>query len=141
MKITAVMGMSIHPTPDDPYNKLLELFNKAFALVFNMEAIMKISAMHCNYFEDSWNCFDFLCVFAGDVMLLVESVVGGNNSLGTTVSTFRIFRIARLFRLVRFLKGLNQLVRAFILSVPKLLNVALIMSLVIFLFAVLGVSL
>merc|ERR1711904_488569 len=56
-------------------------------------------------------------------------------------NAFRIFRIARLFRLVRFLKGLNQLMRAFILSVPKLCNVALIMGLLIYLFAVLGVSL
>eukprot|EP00913_Durusdinium_trenchii_P015136 g14197.t1 len=52
-----------------------------------------------------------------------------------------IFRIARLFRLVRVLKGLNKLLLAFALSVPKLFNVGLVMVLLLYLYAVLGVSL
>jgi hypothetical protein len=56
------------------------------------------------------------------------------------MSAIRLFRIARLFRLVRFAKGLNRLFSAFLLSIPKLLNVAGIMCLLLFLFAVLGVQ-
>lgn len=56
------------------------------------------------------------------------------------MSAIRLFRIARLFRLVRFAKGLNRLFTAFLFSIPKLLNVAGIMFLLLFLFAVLGVQ-
>jgi len=132
--------MSIHPKPDDPYTDVIAQMNVIFVLVFNIEAIMKLFAMHCNYFYDAWNCFDFVCVFVGDIILIIEGTVGGSE-LGTTVNTFRIFRIARLFRLVRFLKGLNQLVHAFMLSVPKLCNVGLILFLLLYLYAVLGINL
>merc|ERR1719393_291151 len=61
--------------------------------------------------------------------------------IGAVMSAVRIFRIARLFRLVRFCRGLNRLFTAFILSIPKLLNVAAILLLLLFLFSVLGVTL
>jgi len=78
-----------------------------------------------------------------DVFLAVEAAMedDGSKELASVINAIRIFRIARLFRLVRFLKGLNQLTMAFILSVPKLVNVAFIMLLLIYLFAVLGVNL
>merc|ERR1719399_1658503 len=61
--------------------------------------------------------------------------------IGAVMSAVRIFRIARLFRLVRFARGLNRLFTAFVLSIPKLLNVAAILILLLFLFTVLGVQL
>merc|ERR1719329_1856790 len=57
------------------------------------------------------------------------------------MSAIRLFRIARLFRVVRFMKGLNRLFTAFLLSIPKLVNVGLILLLLLFLFSVLGVQL
>merc|ERR1719399_2436750 len=61
--------------------------------------------------------------------------------IGAVMSAVRIFRIARLFRLVRFCRGLNRIFTAFVLSIPKLLNVAAILLLLLFLFSVLGVQL
>jgi hypothetical protein len=133
--------MQVHPKPEDPYSNVLDTMNWIFAVIFNFEAAMKLSAFHANYFHEAWNKFDFVCVFVGDVVLIIEATVGSNASLGTTVNAFRIFRIARLFRLVRFLKGLNQLVNAFLVSLPKLFNVGIIMGLLLYLYAVLGVSL
>ena len=52
-----------------------------------------------------------------------------------------MFRVIRLFRLVRFLQGLSQLAGAFLLSIPKLMNVAAILLLCLFLFAILGMNL
>jgi len=112
-------------------------------VVFNIEAFIKLSAYHLNYFKDNWNIFDFLCVLVSDIFVVVELAMGDNMNveLGNVITTLRIFRIARLFRLLRFLKGLNQLFYAFIISVPKLFNVAIIMCLLIFLYAVLGINL
>jgi len=79
----------------------------------------------------------------GDLVSIIEGFASGqgNVKLGSLVSALRTFRVARLFRLVRFLKGLNKLLLAFVLSVPKLLNVGLVMILLLYLYVVLGVSL
>lgn len=149
---TVVLGMQWYPVPPEPYLDVLDGANLFFALVFNGEAAMKLLAMHSNYFKESWNIFDFFCVVVSDVFLVFEATsVGSQESdsqkggmsveVGTAVNTIRIFRIARLFRLVRFLKGLNQLFYAFVLSLPKLCNVCIMLGLLIFLYAVMGLNL
>merc|ERR1719482_1565780 len=61
--------------------------------------------------------------------------------IGAVLSLIRFLRIARLFRIVRFLKGLSKLFTALILSIPKLLNVGIVLCLLLFLYSVLGVAL
>lgn len=136
---TVVMAMQITPSPSKDYNSMLRAMNIFFAIVFNCEAFIKITAIQKNYFKENWNNFDFVCVVATDAGLLVDAF--SDVPLGTVVSAIRLFRIARLFRLVRFMKGLNQLFSAFILSLPKLANVGTILALLLFLYAVLGVNL
>ncbi|CAJ1422265.1 unnamed protein product [Effrenium voratum] len=125
----------------------LEIFlnscNVFFTVIFHAECFVKLSALHCNYFHEYWNVFDFICVITSDVVAILEASIEGNSSvnLSALVSALRIFRVARLFRLVKFLKGLNKLLLAFALSVPKLFNVGLVMVLLLYLYAVLGVSL
>lgn len=58
-----------------------------------------------NYFADSWNCFDFVIVIVGLVMLLV----GGAN-----VSLARILRLLRVFKLATSLPKLQVIIEAFL---------------------------
>merc|ERR1719161_2816372 len=95
--------------------------------------------MRRTYFSDPWNLFDFTCVVATFFGIAIDQ--GTDLEIGSVMSAIRIFRIARLFRLVRFAKGLNKLFTAFVLSIPKLGNVAAILFLLLFLFSVLGVQL
>merc|ERR1719316_979561 len=83
--------------------------------------------------------FDFACVCATLVGFIIDRCT--SIEIGAVMSGIRIFRIARLFRLVRFAKGLNRLFTAFVLSIPRLLNVVAILILLLFLFSVLGVRL
>eukprot|EP00440_Ansanella_granifera_P074218 gb/GFBE01080540.1/.p1 GENE.gb/GFBE01080540.1/~~gb/GFBE01080540.1/.p1 ORF type:complete len:2396 (+),score=576.99 gb/GFBE01080540.1/:1-7188(+) len=140
---TITLMMVWQPRPTGSLESALGACNTAFALVFHFELFMKLSALHWNYFREYWNVFDFLCVFTSDIIAVVETWSSGdsNVNLSSLVNSLRIFRVARLFRLVRFLKGLNKLILAFALSVPKLLNVGLVMVLLLYLYAVLGVSL
>ncbi|CAE8684127.1 unnamed protein product [Polarella glacialis] len=140
---TIALTMVWQPRATGEVEKVLSLVNLLFIAVFHFEAFMKISALHLNYFREFWNLFDFTCVLAGDIVSIAEASAGadGSANLGSLVSALRIFRVARLFRLIRSLKGLNKLLLAFALSVPKLLNVGLLLVLLIYLYAVLGVSL
>jgi len=125
----------------------LEVFlnscNVFFIVVFHIECFVKLSALYCNYFREYWNVFDFICVITSDLVAILEASIAGDSTvnLSSLVNALRIFRIARLFRVVRILKGLNKLLLAFALSVPKLFNVGLVMVLLLYLYAVLGVSL
>eukprot|EP00439_Symbiodinium_sp_Y106_P017984 s4004_g2.t1 len=121
----------------------LSTCGSVFTVIFHIECLLKLSALHCNYFREPWNVFDFFCVVMSDVVAIIEAALTLNSTvnLSALVSALRVFRVARLFRLVRFLKGLNKLLLAFALSVPKLLNVGLVMVLLLYLYAVLGVSL
>jgi hypothetical protein len=136
---TLTMAMATTPPPHADYQKALDYLNYIFAGVFNVEAVLKLAAMRSRYFTENWNLFDFICVVATNISIIINEFT--NIQLGTVVSAIRIFRIARLLRLLRFLKGLNQLFTAFMLSIPKLVNVGAILCLLIYLYAVLGMNL
>jgi hypothetical protein len=136
---TVVMGMKTFPSPSQDYKVALMSLNYVFAGIFFCECILKIFALRRNYFRDAWNKFDFTCVCASIVSIGIT--LGTSLEIGSVMSAIRLFRIARLFRVVKFAKGLNRLFTAFILSIPKLLNVAAILFLLLFLFSVLGVTL
>jgi hypothetical protein len=136
---TVTMGMKIFPTPAPEYKVALKVCNYIFAFVFTSECVLKLFALQKNYFKDAWNKFDFVCVVASLTSLIID--LATDLEIGSVMSAIRLFRIARLFRVVKFMKGLNRLFTAFLLSIPKLLNVAAILFLLLFLFAVLGVQL
>ena len=52
----------------------------------------------------------------------------------------RIFRIARLLRLVEFAKGIRQLLWALMISLPALFNIGTLLFMVIFIYAIIGMS-
>jgi hypothetical protein len=114
---------------EDTVASVVGVLNNVFAGIFTLEAAMKIYATRAMYFRERWNQFDFFCV----TTTLAELVIGGNS-----LRSFRMFRIARLVRLIRFAKGLNKLISAFIVSIPKLMNVIWVLLLLLFLFSVMG---
>lgn len=136
---TVVMAARVFPAPSDQYVLITKICNYVFAAIFTSECVLKLVALHGNYFKDGWNLFDFTCVVATIVGILIDLFT--DISLGSVMSAIRIFRIARLFRLVKFMKGLNRLFTAFILCIPKLMNVFVLLTLLLFLFTVLGVQL
>jgi hypothetical protein len=136
---TVLMGCKQFPSPSQDYELRLQAANYGFAIIFMIEAAVKLFALRENYFLDGWNAFDFTCVCATLIGFVIDMAT--SIEIGAVMSGIRIFRIARLFRLVRFAKGLNRLFTAFVLSIPRLLNVVAILLLLLFLFSVLGVQL
>merc|ERR1719473_170532 len=136
---SVVMAVKHFPEPEDLlYRMTFDIINYLFAAIFFVEAVLKIFSLRSTYFIDNWNLFDCVCVFASLAGIVLDLVFG--LSLGTVMSGIRLFRIARLFRLLRFAKGLNKLFNTFLASIPKLMNVALILMLLLFLFSVMSVA-
>jgi hypothetical protein len=132
--------MALKGFPEDPDAAgMRQNLNYAFALIFTLEAAMKLFALRATYFVDGWNCFDLICVVATAGAMGIQFAFP-DRKVGSVVSGIRLFRIARLFRLLRFARGLNKLFNAFLLSIPKLLNVLAVLLLLLFLFAVMGMN-
>lgn len=66
----------------------------------------------------------------------------GDNSIMNPglLRVFRVARVARLLRILQFAKGIRQLLVALIISLPALMNVGTLLFLVIFIYAIIGMS-
>lgn len=128
-----VMAMYHH----DPTPSWLSLFSVADALftaIFCLEFVVKILGLGPKQYFGNMNCcFDFVLVFGGVLSLALDA--------GSIGSLLRIFRVGRVLRLVRYSSGLTRLMRTVILSLPSLGNVAGLMFLVMYVFAIIAMNL
>ena len=119
-----------------------QVTSEIFAYMFTLEMVIKILALGVKkWWESLWNRFDCLIVTTSllEVILLKISADSTINP-----SIFRIFRICRVVRFVRVsekAKGVKNLIETFTETLPYLLNVAVVMLIFVFIYAVVGVSL
>jgi voltage-dependent calcium channel L type alpha-1D len=134
---TVIMAMEFYGQ-SEIYGKFLEVMNTMFAMIFTVEAVIKISALRKRYFEDNWNKFDFVVVAGTNAGLIFLWVSGSN--IGMTVTILRTFRIARLLRLMNGTESISQLFNTLLLTLPGLGNIAALLFLLFFIYAVMGVQ-
>jgi len=117
------------------------LTNYAFLALFTAEMGFKIFALgRTQYFNSAWNVFDFSLVTS---WLLAE---GGKLIAGTWLKPeflmlLRIVRVARLVRLVQISPGIRRMLATLALSAPALVNVGILLSLIMYIYAIIGVQL
>jgi hypothetical protein len=88
---------------------------------------------------DDWNkldCAVVLVSIAGFIYMIVSQ-----SSAGLLVNAIRTFRLSKAFKIVQRFKSLSNLMRTIVLTIPAIVNITLLLILVIFIFAVIGVSL
>jgi hypothetical protein len=136
---TLMMACNAFPLPNDWWDDFMICGGYFFAGVFFLEFVFKFFALRSNYWKDSWNNFDFFCVVATFVGIIINAASDAN--IGSVMSVIRIFRVARLFRLLRFMKGVNKIFMALVYSLPKLANVSILLVLLLVLYSILGVQL
>lgn len=100
--------------------------------LFTVEIILRLIASKplSGYFKDSWNLFDLFIVLSGHLF------VGAH-----FVTVLRILRVLRLLRAISVIPSLKKIVNALLLTIPALGNIMLLLSLVFYIFAVIGTSL
>ena len=141
------MACLYFPSPGHEYEQTIEYINTACVIIFNVEFLIKFICLHCQYFSNNWNLFDFACVFLSDVGLILPLIysdmasdVHENNEVKSIFSAFRLFRVVRLFGMIKYFKGIHHIFEALLIALPKLANVAMVLALLLFLFAVIGVN-
>ncbi|XP_056119599.1 sodium channel, voltage gated, type V-like, alpha b isoform X1 [Rhinichthys klamathensis goyatoka] len=130
---TLFMALEHYPMTDE-FNRMLSVGNLVFTGIFTAEMVLKIIALDPYfYFQQGWNIFDSLIVSLSLMELGLSNVEG--------LSVLRSFRLLRVFKLAKSWPTLNTLIKIIGNSVGALGNLTLVLAIIVFIFAVVGMQL
>uniref|UniRef100_A0A803T183 Voltage-dependent N-type calcium channel subunit alpha n=1 Tax=Anolis carolinensis TaxID=28377 RepID=A0A803T183_ANOCA len=133
---TIVLMMKFYGAPD-PYEDMLKCLNIVFTSMFSLECVLKIIAFGAlNYFRDAWNIFDFVTVLGSITDILVTEIADNFINL----SFLRLFRAARLIKLLRQGYTIRILLWTFVQSFKALPYVCLLIAMLFFIYAIIGMQ-
>ncbi|XP_066283363.1 voltage-dependent L-type calcium channel subunit alpha-1D-like isoform X4 [Branchiostoma lanceolatum] len=136
---TVSLAMKFHGQPTE-YSEAMDYLNYFFTTVFTIECILKILAYKPkNYFLDAWNSFDFIIVLGSIVDILVSALSKPGAEV-PSINFFRLFRVMRLIKLLSRGEGIRTLLWTFIKSFQALPYVALLILMLFFIYAVVGMQ-
>ncbi|KAG1695926.1 Sodium channel protein 60E [Nymphon striatum] len=121
--------------------EVLEAFNVIFTSLFSCEAIIKIIGLRWSYFTVPWNIFDFLLVMSSIIGIIMQDMIDKVLISPTLLRVVRVFRIGRILRLIKAASGIRKLLFALMISLPALLNIGMLLFLVMFIYALIGMGL
>uniref|UniRef100_A0A8B9NTV5 Voltage-dependent L-type calcium channel subunit alpha n=1 Tax=Accipiter nisus TaxID=211598 RepID=A0A8B9NTV5_9AVES len=139
---TICLGMQ-HYNQSAEMNHISDILNVAFTILFTLEMILKLMAFKAKgYFGDPWNVFDFLIVIGSiiDVILSEIDVSDSDDNSRVSITFFRLFRVMRLVKLLSRGEGVRTLLWTFIKSFQALPYVALLIVMLFFIYAVIGMQ-
>ena len=115
---------------NDTLAHYFEIAHEVILWIFIAEAAIKLIAAWPkpqDYFKDSWNVFDFTLI-----VLSLMPFTGQFAMIG------RLLRLFRVLRLVAALPELRLIVETLLRSIPSMLNVIILMSIIFFIYGVAG---
>ncbi|XP_017923087.2 sodium channel protein type 5 subunit alpha-like [Manacus vitellinus] len=132
-----------HNDMSHTFKFMLKVGNLVFTGIFTAEMILKIIALDpYYYFQQPWNIFDSVIVTLSLIELsLPRSKNQREKRRGGTLSVLRSFRLLRVFKLAKSWPTLNTLIKIICNSLGALSNLTLVLGIIIFIFAIVGVQL
>ena len=128
-----LLGLETFPDLFGPYQRWMDLGQDLVLAVFIIEAALKMFAVSPrvhHYFTNGWNLFDFT--------IIVASLVP---STGGFAVVARLARLMRILRLISVVPELRLIVATLVRSIPSMLNIVALMSLVVYIYAIIGFQL
>ncbi|XP_077956405.1 voltage-dependent L-type calcium channel subunit alpha-1C isoform X8 [Gasterosteus aculeatus] len=151
------------------FNDAMNILNMLFTGLFTVEMILKLIAFKPRgYFSDPWNVFDFLIVIGSIIDVILSEISPADSSSSSSSSSspsstsssshppvglqnseenarisitfFRLFRVMRLVKLLSRGEGIRTLLWTFIKSFQALPYVALLIVMLFFIYAVIGMQ-
>lgn len=125
-----LVGLETYPAVYDAYLPWINGVDRLLLWLFTVEIVLRIAANKASYFKDGWNVFDFAIVLSGHLF-----------TGGSFVTVLRILRVLRLLRSISVMPSLRRLVNALLMTLPSLWNISLLLSILLYIFAVAGTML
>ena len=126
------VGMSTDPKMNHLYSDVLEVLDVVIQYIFLSEIIIKTIGEEYHplrYFNDPWNCFDFIVV-AGSFMPF-----GGG-----LVTILRLLRLLRVLKLLRALPQLQVIVAALMKGLSAIAFISVILGIFYYFFAIIALT-
>uniref|UniRef100_A0A672IZ24 Sodium channel protein n=1 Tax=Salarias fasciatus TaxID=181472 RepID=A0A672IZ24_SALFA len=120
--------------------KVLGDINIVFIVIFSGECLLKMISLRQYYFTNGWNVFDFIVVILSIIGMSLSEVIKTYFVSPTLFRVIRLARIGRILRLIKSAKGIRTLLFALMMSLPALFNIGLLLFLVMFIYAIFGMS-
>ena len=128
-----LVGVETLPAVMNNYSGWIDYGQWAILAVFIVEAALKIFAVSPRadrYFRDGWNIFDF--------SIIVLSLVPATGGFAVVA---RLARLMRLLRLVSAIPEMRLIVATLVRSIPSMLHIVALMSLMVYIYAIIGYQL
>uniref|UniRef100_A0AAY4E487 Voltage-dependent L-type calcium channel subunit alpha n=1 Tax=Denticeps clupeoides TaxID=299321 RepID=A0AAY4E487_9TELE len=133
-----------HYEQSKTFSYIMDILNMVFTGLFTVEMMLKLMALRLrNYFVDAWNSFDALIVVGSVVDIVVTEFsvsLSSEDSSRVSITFFRLFRVMRLVKLLSKGEGIRTLLWTFIKSLQALPYVALLIAMIFFIYAVIGMQ-
>ncbi|XP_072152220.1 sodium channel protein para isoform X7 [Bemisia tabaci] len=129
-----------HYQQTELFSMVLDYLNMIFIVIFSSECLLKIFALRYHYFKEPWNLFDFVVVLLSIAGLVLSDIIEKYFVSPTLLRVVRVAKVGRVLRLVKGAKGIRTLLFALAMSLPALFNICLLLFLVMFIFAIFGMS-
>ncbi|MCY4615914.1 MAG: ion transporter [Chloroflexi bacterium] len=126
----AVLGLETVERIGDEFLTWFEVAHTVTLAIFIVEAALKMLALapqSQRYFRDGWNIFDFSII----VLSLIPAV-------GPFAVVARMARLMRVLRLVSAMPELRLIVSTLVRSIPGMLHIVAVMSVLTYIYAILG---
>lgn len=124
-----LIGMETFPSVMDDYGVMIDAFDLVILAMFTIEITLKIFIYRLKFFTSAWNVFDFA--------IIAVSILPAAGSF----SIFRALRIIRTLRLLKNLPKLRLIIESLLHSIPSIGWIAVLLTIVYYIFAVVGVNL
>jgi voltage-gated sodium channel len=125
-----VLGLQTYHGVVDRYGDTLDLLNGLFLGIFVVELALRIASYGRrpqDFFRSGWNVFDFVVIGAAFIPGVRDSS-----------TLLRLVRLARVVRVVRLLPDVRVLIAGVIRSLPPLLSMGLLTTLILFVYGMVG---
>lgn len=129
---TIVTGIETYPEIASKHHRLLVFLDNLVVYSFTFEIILKMLALGkrpWDFFRDPWNVFDFVIV-AVCLFPFADTHF---------VAVLRIFRVLRILRMITFFPKLRLLIGALLKSIPSMGYVVLLLFILFYVYAILGI--
>lgn len=125
-----IVGLETFPDVSVRYGALFERLDQIILALFTIELLVRLGAYATrplDFFRDPWNVSDFVVV-----------AIFFTPFVGAEAAVLRLARILRALRLVTALPGLQLLVLALIHTLPSIGYIGLLLSLLMYVYGVVG---
>ena len=128
-----LVGIETFPAVMDRWGPLLHALDAVVLTIFTVEIVLKMVALApkpWRFFRSGWNVFDFIIV-----AVCFLPFAGGY------VAVLRLMRLLRVLRLITAVPRLQLIVGALLKSLPSMVYVGILLFMLFYIYAVLGVIL